>query len=368
MTNIKTINPDELKNWLENLKDVNVVDIRNDAEREEWFIPNSIHFNAYDKLKAGDKTAMDGLDLDKSKPIVTVCAGGRMSLVAAEQLQNKGYNTYSLDGGMKAWNYAWDTSTIILDNVKVIQVKRVAKGCLSYIVGSGNQAMVIDAALNPEVYATIAKEQGWTITHVADTHIHADYVSRTRELATAEYAKHVMIHSAAVDYDFISLQDGEIIKIGNAEIKTIHTPGHTLESTSFLINNKAVLTGDTLFTDGVGRPDLKANEAEAKIKADALYDSLQTLLALGDDTLILPAHISEPISIGDPLIANAIKEIKKTINVLSFNKTEFRTNVLSNLPDSPPNYLTIAEINRSGNRIDLEIPTLEAGANRCAVK
>ena len=368
MTKVKTISPTTLKNWLAQDKALTVLDIRPDNERQEWFIPQSTHFNVFDQLKSGDKHALDSLNIDKEIPVVTVCAGGNLSQVAAEILSEKGYDAYSLEGGMKAWNYAWDTSEIILEDVKIIQVRRLAKGCLSYLVGSGNQAMVIDASLNPSVYEELAKEQGWSIDCVSDTHIHADYVSRTRELAKSQGAKHVMTESAAVDFQFTPLKDGEHIKIGNMDLKILHTPGHTWESSSFLIANKVIFTGDTLFTDGVGRPDLKTNEEEAKNKAAALYDSLQVLLSLDKETLVMPAHSSEPIKIGQALIAASITEVKKSIQSLTLDKPEFISSILSKLPEPPPNYLTIATINKSGNSKDFIIADLEAGANHCAIK
>ena len=367
MVTTKTIDTATLKDWMAKDKDVTVLDIRPNKERDEWLIPKSIHFNVYDKLKSGDYHALDSLNIDKDIPVVTVCAGGRMSLIAAEILSAKGYNAYSLQGGMKAWNYAWDTSELILEDVKIIQVRRVAKGCLSYLIGSGNQAMVIDASLDPSVYTGLAKEQGWTIDYAADTHIHADYVSRTRELAKVNGAKHVMIESAGVGFQFIPLKDGENIRIGNVELKILHTPGHTWESSCFLIENKVVFTGDTLFTDGIGRPDLKADEKETKNKAASLYDSLRMLLSLNEANLVMPAHVSEPIEIGQALISTPIKELKKSINTLIIEKSKFISTILAKLPESPPNYLTIAEINESGNSKDFIIADLEAGANRCAI-
>ena len=211
---------------------------------------------------------------------------------------------------MKAWNYAWDTAETTLGDTKIIQVRRLAKGCLSYVIGSGSEAMVIDASLNPIVYQNIAKENNWTIKQVTDTHIHADYVSRTSDLAKAANTTHLMIDAAKVDYPFTPIKEGEQLSIGNMIVKVLHTPGHTWESTSFLIEGKAIFTGDTPFTDGIGRPDLKADVEESNKKATALYQSLQSLSALKDNTLVLPAHISDPINIGQKLIAAPIVELK----------------------------------------------------------
>lgn len=368
MTTINEIDSQELSKWFEQGKQFTILDIRPLTERNEWHIPQSIHVNAYESLKAGSSEALNDLQIDKQIPVVIFCAGGKLSQFATKILANKGFEAYSLHGGMKAWNYAYDTAELAFDNFKIIQIRRVAKGCLSYIVGSDTHAIVIDASLDPIIYDRIAQKAGWKIAFVTDTHIHADYVSRTKELANFTCAIHLMNSTAMVSYSFLPLADKEVIKIGKVAIETIHTPGHTWESTTFNIENKILLTGDTLFTDGIGRPDLKADEEEAKRKSTALFNSLQFINTFADETLILPAHISQPIEIGQRIIAEKIGKLKQTIPALSFKIDCFIDSILSKLPPSPPNYLTIAEINKGGSLEGFIIPDLEAGANRCAIK
>ena len=97
----------------------------------------------------------------------------------------RGLEAYTLEGGMKAWNMAWNTAEVSVagTDARVIQVRRTGKGCLSYLVGSGGEAAVIDASLDPEVYIELAKQRGWKIARVLDTHVHADHLSRSRGLA-----------------------------------------------------------------------------------------------------------------------------------------------------------------------------------------
>ena len=106
------IDKDQLSVWLKEKRPVTVLDIRPLKEREEWLIPGSIHANVYDKLKANDPAAFDGIELPDNQPIVTVCGGGNLSVTAAEKLQDKGYKAFSLQGGMKAWNFAWNTAEL----------------------------------------------------------------------------------------------------------------------------------------------------------------------------------------------------------------------------------------------------------------
>jgi glyoxylase-like metal-dependent hydrolase (beta-lactamase superfamily II)/rhodanese-related sulfurtransferase len=368
MTATKVIDSQTLANWLKAGKNVSILDIRPLSERADWYIPQSIHVNVYDALKAGDEKALDFLHLDKNTPVVSLCAGGKLSLLAAEILAQKGFDAYSLAGGMKAWNYAWDTATIQIDKVTILQIRRVAKGCLSYLIGSEQQAMVIDASLDPSVYTNLAEENGWKIDFVTDTHIHADYVSRTKELAQTTDAKHIMINKTNVLYDFIPVKNGEILKIGNAQLQVLHMPGHTHESVSWLLEDKALFTGDTLFTNGIGRPDLKADEDESKRKATMLFDSLQQLMAFDSHILVFPAHTSKPIVFGQETITATLEQLKNDIAALSLEKQDFIKSILAKLPPTPHNYLTIAEINRKGNATGHILADLEAGANRCAIQ
>ncbi|MBI1767352.1 MAG: MBL fold metallo-hydrolase [Bacteroidetes bacterium] len=356
-----------LANWLSEKRPVTIIDVRPKSEREEWSIPGSIHADVYDRLKVNDPNALDDLKLDAQLPVVTVCAAGKTSLKAAEILKQKGFDVYSLDGGMKAWNFAWNSAATTIHNVKIIQVRRSAKGCLSYMVGSDDEAIVIDASLDPQVYLDLAKANGWSIKYVTDTHVHADYLSRTRELAKASLAKHILIDQAKVEYSFTPIKNGEQIKFGRATLEVIHTPGHTMESTTFRLGDDALFTGDTLFTDGVGRPDLKADLDEATKRSKLLYHSLNQLLNMNPNMWVFPAHLSKAVPFDNNLVAETIKALKGKLELLKLNEDEFVNYTLSRIPPTPPNYLTIATLNKQGSYEGYTPAELEAGANRCAI-
>lgn len=356
-----------LSAWLTEGKRVTILDVRPKSEREEWSIPGSIHADVYDRLKANNPTVFDQINIDKSSPIVTVCAAGKTSLKAAELLKLKGFEVYSLAGGMKAWNFAYNIAEAKLSNAKVIQVRRSSKGVISYIIGSNGEAMVIDAALDPHVYIELAQSNGWSIKYVTDTHIHADFISRTRELASATLAKHLMLESTTVEYPFTPLKDGEQIKLGDISIIALHTPGHTMESTSFRLGANAVFTGDTLFADGIGRPDLKADQAEATKRSKLLYTSLQKLLKLDSKTLVFPAHLAIAVPFDGKLIGESIEKLKNKLAMLNLSEDEFVQYTTSRIPPTPPNYITIATLNKQGSYVGHHPADLEAGANRCAI-
>src|SRR5688572_12667363 len=111
-TQATSIDVQELRGMLARHEPVTLLDVRPAAEREEWHVPGSLHVDIYQSLKAGDQTALAGVDLDRSVPVVTLCAAGKMSEVAAEQLRVRGFDARSLAGGMKAWSLAWNTAEV----------------------------------------------------------------------------------------------------------------------------------------------------------------------------------------------------------------------------------------------------------------
>ena len=167
---MESINVETLQEWLTGGRPVTVLDIRTPEDRAQWSIPGSLYVNAYDALKAGNPEALKGVELPKDRPVVTICNAGKISQVAAEQLNEHGIEAYPLAGGMKSWSLAWNTAETELQNATVLQVRRAGKGCLSYIVGSASEAVVIDASVDPTVYSRLATERGWTIQYVLDTH------------------------------------------------------------------------------------------------------------------------------------------------------------------------------------------------------
>src|SRR5947208_5317054 len=158
-----TISTEGLRELLERGAPVTVLDVRPAAERAEWAIPGSIHVDAYNALKANDPHALDKVAFPSTGPVVTVCAAGKTSLIAAQQLQTRGIAALSLEGGMKAWSLAWNRAEVPLpaSKARVIQLRRTGKGCLSYLLGSEGMAAVIDPSLAAKVYLDLAQAQGW---------------------------------------------------------------------------------------------------------------------------------------------------------------------------------------------------------------
>lgn len=363
------IDVDELRTLLESGQPVTVLDVRKAEDRAEWAIPGSIHVDAYEALKAGNPDALAGIDLPKDRPVVTVCGAGKVSLVAMEVLRERGYDARSLAGGMKAWSLAWNWAEVPVSgsNATVVQVRRTGKGCLSYLIGSDGFAAVVDAAVDPEIYVGLAEQRGWRITHVLDTHVHADHLSRSRALAKRTGATLRLPAQDRVSFLFTPVHDGDEIKIGRARLSAIGTPGHTIEATTYLLDEKAVVTGDTLFLAAVGRPDLEASADEAKERARLLHRSLTRLAAMPGETLVLPGHTSNPIAFDGGPIAATLAEVLAQVEMLRLSEEAFVEAILARIPPTPPNHAAIVAFNETGELPAGDPTELEAGANRCAV-
>jgi len=361
------LNAEELRTMLENKEPIVVLDVRPKEQREEWLIPGSRYIDAYKRLNEGDNSVLNEIDIPKNTRVVTVCAAGRTSQIASEALRKKGIDAWSLEGGMKAWSMAWNTAKLSFRDFQIIQFRRTGKGCLSYLVASNNEAVLVDASLPIDIYEEVLAKEKMTLKCVIETHIHADHLSRSKQLAEHQNVPLHLPTPNKVSFNFSPVEDNSVIQIGNLKLKAIHTPGHTPESTSYLIHDKALLTGDTLFINGVGRPDLKANDDEVMARSKMLYQSLQKLLVLNDDIIVLPAHTSQPVEFDHTPIQGTIGSIKQNVAMLELNEKEFANTIIQRIPPTPPNYLSIVEKNIKGDYSDINPVDLEAGANRCAV-
>lgn len=234
-------------------------------------------------------------------------------------------------------------------------------GCLahaSYLLASEGEAVVVDPQRDVDLYLKAAADHGFSIGHVFESHLHADFVSGHKELAARTGAKIYMGAQSAATFPHIPVHDGFELKFGKASIRVLETPGHTLESICLLVRDEekssapwAILTGDTLFIGDVGRPDLSPRHTPAELAA-MLYDSLHyKLLTLPDQVVVYPAHGAGSLC-GKNMRAERSSTIgteRLTNYALQFsNKQDFVTALTSNLPARPEYFLKDAELNRAG--------------------
>src|ERR1700757_1499597 len=234
-------------------------------------------------------------------------------------------------------------------------------GCLahaSYMLGSEGEAAVIDPQRDVDLYLNVAEQHGLKITHIFETHLHADFVSGNMELAGRTGATIHIGAKAEATFPHKAMQDGSEVRIGKIRITALETPGHTPEGVSLVITDEekspepwAVLTGDTLFIGDVGRPDLSKTHTPQQL-AGMLYDSLHgKLMTLPDSVLVYPAHGAGSLcgrnmraerssTIGTERLTNYALQIT--------NRGEFIQQLTEHLPSRPEYFLQDAEINRAG--------------------
>lgn len=365
------IQPTELQRLLTEGRPVRVLDIRDREAHEEWRIPGSQHLPWGGD---GDTESGEGVECSSLRgegPIVVVCARGRSSRTAARAIRERcGLDARSLEGGMAEWSLAWNTAEVEDSDAALaaVQLRRTGKGCLSYLLGAGGEAVVIDPSLAPDVYRRVAASRGWTIKGVVETHVHADHLSRGRKLAEAEGVPHCLPADATTEFEHHGLEGGDRIPVGDFEVEVLHTPGHTSAGLTYRAGDRFLFTGDTLFLESVGRPDLEARDdrEQARSHARRLHRSLSELLALDAGLTVLPAHTSEPVAFDGEPVAATLAEVRERVDVADQTEDEFVRELVDAIPSTPPNYERIVDLNERGEFPEDDLVDLEAGANRCA--
>ncbi|KGX84191.1 hypothetical protein N783_18785 [Pontibacillus marinus BH030004 = DSM 16465] len=372
---IKPMTAAQVAKRVMNQEELFILDVRNESEYKDWKIEgNSIHVinKPYFDLLDGVEEIVEELP---NEDVLVVCAKEGSSKMVADMLDEAGIKEVSyLEGGMKAWSEYLEPVKVgdLSDGGELYQFVRLGKGCLSYLVESQGEAMIIDSNRMIQPYLDFAEDKSLTIKHVADTHLHADHISGGRKIAEETDASYWLPPKDAteVEFDYNGLEDGTEIEVGNTKIKVqaIYSPGHTIGSTSFIIDDQYLLTGDILFVESIGRPDL-AGKAE-----DWVGDLRNTLYSrykeLSNDLLVLPAHFSKMSEMADSgVVAKKLGDLYKDNSGLNVDdEQEFRKMVTENLPPQPNSYEEIRQVNMGKiNPEDEKQREMEIGPNRCAV-
>jgi hydroxyacylglutathione hydrolase len=239
-------------------------------------------------------------------------------------------------------------------------IKQLYTGCLSeaaYYIDNEGQAAIIDPLRDIDAYLGLAKERNATIKYIFETHFHADFVSGHLDLAKATGAPIIFGPNTETNFPIHRAKDGEVFQLGDSTIEVLHTPGHTIESSCYLVRTAsgdpyAVFTGDTLFVGDVGRPDLSSGSLTREELAGMLFDSLRSkIVPLPDKVIIYPAH-GPGSSCGKNLGPNThstLKEEKESNYALKAESKEDFVRVVTDGLDVPPSYFSInARINKEG--------------------
>lgn len=264
-------------------------------------------------------------------------------------------------------------------DLRVVRARTRRPGCLGYVVGSerSGTAVVVDPTRQTDRFEVAAQEAGLTVERVVDTHVRADHVSGGPALADELGVPYHLGEAAAerdVEYDYEPVADGEVIELGDVEMRALHTPGHATEMTNYLVDGDLLLSGDTLFVDSVGRTELQFGDEDAARGAELLYDSLhETVLELPEETTVLPGHRTvtsggryENGSPGEPLTAR-LGDLGERLDLLGLDREAFVDRLARNAPEKPPNYESVVAVNTGRETVDEEEATeLEPGPNNCA--
>ncbi|MCM3624819.1 MBL fold metallo-hydrolase [Brevibacillus borstelensis] len=375
-TGVNKMSSKELAQMVFNKEELFILDVRNESDFNDWKIEGEnieiINVPYFDLIDGVDP-ALD--KIPQNKKVLVVCAKEGSSLFVAEQIVEAGRtNVYYLEGGMKAWSEHLEPVKVgdLKDGGSIYQFVRIGKGCLSYMVVSNGEAAIVDTLRMTDVYEQFAKEMNVTIKHTIDTHLHADHISGGKKLAEKVGATYWLPPKDATEVTFTyeKLEEGKDITVGNTtiHIQPIYSPGHTIGSTSLIVDNQYFLTGDILFIESIGRPDL-AGKAE-----DWVGDLRNTLYKrykeLSNDLIVLPAHFGKVSELGEggKVSARMGDLYQKNPGLNIQDEVEFRKTVTENLPPQPNAYQEIRQTNMGKiTPTEEEQREMEIGPNRCAV-
>lgn len=354
-----------------------LLDVRNDDEFAAWKIEGrhtpaaTVHMPYFDFLEDED-ASVAALAPYKDLPIVAVCAKGGSSDYVADLLRGHGFQAANLSEGMIGWGNLLVEHDVPTGTPLIVkQLQRVGKGCLAYLIADGGKAIVVDPHRHVEPYVALAERLGVTITHVFDTHLHADHISGGRLLADRTGATYLIeAHDAeGAKFAYEAVEPGQTLTLGNTEIKLmpLYTPGHTPGSASMLIDGRFLVSGDTLFVASIGRPDLGGKLDEW---GRMLFHTLKGQVAtLPDDVLILPAHYAGQEEMRpDGLVAGTLGELRRTNEALKLDTEEDFIRFLErNQSEAPAVYQEIRKVNLAWLAVDEAKATeMDLGKNQCA--
>ena len=378
---VNKITADRLAAMLDGGEAFALVDTRPEESYEAWHAPGAENV-PYDPREGLGREAADRVDaLAGSGPVVAICGKGLSSTSFAFDLEEDGYDDVSVvEGGMEAWSRVYEVVPVETpaDDLEIVQLQRRAKGCLGYVVGSNRtgEAAVVDATRQTDEFEVAAADAGLAVARVLDTHVHADHLSGGPALASTvgvPYHLGERAEERGVVYEYEPLADGETVEVGDVEIRVLETPGHTTEMVNYLVDGEYLLTGDTLFVDGVGRTELQFGEADAARGAELLYESIRAILELPDDTTVLPGHVSvsadgryEAGEPGEPVRAR-LGDLRESLDLLGLDEEAFVERITADTPEKPSGYERVIEVNTGRADVDEEEATgLELGPNNCA--
>lgn len=348
-----------------------ILDLRNEDEFASWRIEGRhevemVNISQLDFVGEEDKY----LDrLPTGKEITIVCAHGDASKYSAEVLHEKGFKAVGLAGGMDAWSVLYETGQVS-DAPLIFQIYRIAKGCMTHVLISDGEAVVIDAARHLEHIRSLLDGHGARLKYVFDTHLQADHVSGGRELAASAGVGYLInpVDATGAAYEFTGLEDGAEFKFGSSCLTALHSPGHTPGSTSFLLDDSFLFPGDIIMETTVGRPDLGGM---VEVWGELLHHTIhQKFKSLAEDMTILPTHaasVKERDKEG--IVRFSMATARKTLALFGLRDQQaFVDHIKETLLENPDRYQDIRRVNLGLLEPDeAGVRELEIGKNLCGM-
>ena len=373
---LKPYDAQELFAWLTDQPDFLLLDVRNDVEFGRFKVegPHPFEMMNLPYMEFVEHEEQSVAQVPKGKKLRIVCAKEGSAKYVGEILENNGFEDIGyLTKGIKSWgNMLAPINVSNGRDYQFYQFRRPGKASCSYGLVYGKEMMVFDPAKNIEAYQAFADEKGCKIVKTFETHRQADYISGSWPLNKATGAEIMAPEPdfTVANFEYTPVKDGAVYTFngGGPEVKVIHTPGHTPGSTCYLVDNKYLVSGDTVFIYSMGRPDLGGMVEEW---SKMLFKTMTEILIPMDETVLaMPGHYMDWKEANQDLIFTAsMGEIKK-INTDIYgigDENQFIDFIQSNMRDQPEEYAKIREINAGLVEVDEEKQDImDLGKNECA--
>ena len=371
---LRTYKAGELFHWLATRADMVVVDVRNSKDFNRFHVESPYPFSLvnisyYEFMENEDEAVAR---IPRGVPVRIVCAKEGSARYVTEILDRRGIEVAYLEGGITTWgNLLVPRQVHRTDGYALYQFIRPGKASCSYGLISGQEMMLFDPSRNIDFYLDFATQQGCVVTKTFETHLQADYIAGSRDIARRTGA---VFYANDGDFKtsknpYTPLSDGEIhtFGLGGPEVRVLFTPGHTPGSTSFIIDDRFLLSGDMVFIHSVGRPDLggKAEEWSAM-----LFDSIRKIKGLDQTLQVLPGHYTEWEEANEELLfVRSLGEIlERNRDIYALDTPEsFLAFIKANMRPQPEEYATIRLVNANLRDEEEERrEELDLGKNECA--
>lgn len=365
----------DLYSWLTGKKNFLLLDVRNAKDFGRFQIESPFPFammnvSYFDFMEIEEECVAK---IPRDKPVRIVCAKEGSAKYVAEILEKHGIEDIGyLENGIKSWGNLLVPMLLNPGNeYQLFQFIRPGKASCSYGLKFADELMLFDPSRNADFYIEFARENNCRLIKTFETHLQADYISGSRVLSETtgmEFWANANDFSSSKNI-YIPLEDGKTQSFsgGGPAVSVFFTPGHTPGSTSFIIDGKYIISGDSIFIQSVGRPDLGG---QVDSWSDILFDTLQNIKKIDEQLIVLPGHYIAWEEANSDLNFSAtlaqVGDFNKDIFAID-NKADFITFIKNNMREQPPEYATIRLINANLKQVDDDkAEELDLGKNECA--